>query len=157
MAMARVGSILAYFPSVRLRLSRRWLWRMPSSGMLRRVVLFTTDVSEERITTIMVTGIDEQKLATAVFWWWRLYVPPKRRFLQEPRGVTSQKTAFFVLSFFCRNNRSIIKSLSCLCHRVSSLIVARQRVRKQRKQYACNNKLLDTLSSKPSVSRQNTM
>jgi hypothetical protein len=30
-------------------------------------------------------------------WWWRRYVPPKRRFLQEPHGVTSQKTAFFTL------------------------------------------------------------
>jgi hypothetical protein len=24
------------------------------------------------------------------------YIPPKRRFLQEPHGVTSQKTAFFI-------------------------------------------------------------
>jgi hypothetical protein len=28
-------------------------------------------------------------------WWLRCYVPPKCRFLQEPHGVTSQKTAFF--------------------------------------------------------------
>jgi hypothetical protein len=28
-------------------------------------------------------------------WWRRRQVPPKRRFLQEPHGVTSQKTAFF--------------------------------------------------------------
>jgi hypothetical protein len=28
-------------------------------------------------------------------WWWRRYIPPKFRFLQEPHGVTSQKTAFF--------------------------------------------------------------
>jgi hypothetical protein len=27
---------------------------------------------------------------------WRLYIPPKRPFLQEPHGVTSQKTAFDV-------------------------------------------------------------
>jgi hypothetical protein len=26
---------------------------------------------------------------------WRRNVPPKRRFLQEPYGVTSQKTAFY--------------------------------------------------------------
>jgi hypothetical protein len=25
-------------------------------------------------------------------------VPPKRRFLQEPHGVTSQKTAFFIVT-----------------------------------------------------------
>jgi hypothetical protein len=33
--------------------SRQWLWRMPSSGMLRRVALVRIDVSEERITSIM--------------------------------------------------------------------------------------------------------
>jgi hypothetical protein len=27
--------------------------------------------------------------------WWRQHVPPKRWFVQEPRGVTSQKKAFF--------------------------------------------------------------
>jgi hypothetical protein len=27
--------------------------------------------------------------------WWRRYVLPKRRFLQEPHGVTSHKTEFF--------------------------------------------------------------
>jgi hypothetical protein len=29
-------------------------------------------------------------------WWWRLYVPPKRRFLQEPHDVTPQKTVLFI-------------------------------------------------------------
>jgi hypothetical protein len=28
-------------------------------------------------------------------WWLRPYVTPKRRFLQEPHGVTSQKTPFY--------------------------------------------------------------
>jgi hypothetical protein len=28
-------------------------------------------------------------------WWWKRYIPPKRRFLQEPHCVTSQKTTFF--------------------------------------------------------------
>jgi hypothetical protein len=37
---------------VRLRFSRRWLWRMPFSGMWRRVVLGRTDVSEERIASL---------------------------------------------------------------------------------------------------------
>jgi hypothetical protein len=31
-------------------------------------------------------------------WWWRSKVPPKRRFLQEAHGVTSQKTAFFIVT-----------------------------------------------------------
>jgi hypothetical protein len=30
--------------------------------------------------------------------WCRRYVPPKRRFLQESRGVTSQTTAFFIVT-----------------------------------------------------------
>jgi hypothetical protein len=29
-------------------------------------------------------------------WWRRRQVPPKRRFLQEPHGVTTQKTPFFI-------------------------------------------------------------
>jgi hypothetical protein len=33
-------------------------------------------------------------------WWRRRQVPPKRRFLQEPYGVTSQKTPFFFLVLF---------------------------------------------------------
>jgi hypothetical protein len=48
-----------------LGVSLRWLWRMLSSGKLRRVALV------------------------------RMNIPPKRRFLQEPHTVTSQKTAFF--------------------------------------------------------------
>jgi hypothetical protein len=30
--------------------------------------------------------------------WSRRYVPPKHRFLQEPHGVTSQMTAFFIVT-----------------------------------------------------------
>jgi hypothetical protein len=45
-----------------LRFSRRWLWRMPSSGMWRRVDLVWTDNSEERIA---VCGL--QPPAHAVF------------------------------------------------------------------------------------------
>jgi hypothetical protein len=45
---------------------------MMTSGMLRRVALVRTDVSEE------------------------LTPPPKRQFLQEAHGVTSQKAAFFI-------------------------------------------------------------
>jgi hypothetical protein len=32
-------------------------------------------------------------------WWWRRYVPPKHRFLQEPHGVTSHNTVFFTCQY----------------------------------------------------------
>jgi hypothetical protein len=47
--------------------------------MLRCVAVVTTVVSEQRIASIIRVS----------------YVSPKRRFLQESHGVTSQKTAFF--------------------------------------------------------------
>jgi hypothetical protein len=49
---------------------------MASSGMLRRVALVRTDVSED----------------------FSAYFPPKRRLLQEPHGVTFQKTPFFIVT-----------------------------------------------------------
>jgi hypothetical protein len=52
---------------------------MLSSGMLHRVVLVRADVSEELSASIRVNGGDTIS-----------------NFLQGPRGVTSQKTAFFV-------------------------------------------------------------
>jgi hypothetical protein len=39
-------------------------------------------------------------------WWRRRQVPPKRRFLQEPHGVTTQKTPFYnLLCFLCVSTR----------------------------------------------------
>jgi hypothetical protein len=74
---------------------------MVSSEMLRRVTLVRTDVSEElSASLIRVTKIGE--LGTT------LAVASNRhtlrrniscRFLQEPHGVTSQKTPFFKLIF----------------------------------------------------------
>jgi hypothetical protein len=67
--------------------------------MLRRVALVGTDVSEEdRISSIItVTRIVE--LGTfAVTSNRRRYVPTKRGILQEPHGVTPQKTAFFLVT-----------------------------------------------------------
>jgi hypothetical protein len=112
----------------RWRFSRRWLWRMVSSGLLRRVTLVRTDVSEEpgasfiRVTKIGKLGTSQaptsnRRTLRSIFFaayvgcslelvlflvhrflslWWRRQVPPKRRFLQEPHGVTTQKTPFFV-------------------------------------------------------------
>jgi hypothetical protein len=31
-------------------------------------------------------------------WRWSRYLPPKRRFLQKPHGVTSHKTEFFIVT-----------------------------------------------------------
>jgi hypothetical protein len=88
-----------------------------SSGLLRRVALVRTDVSEEPgASFIRVTKIGELGTTQAVTnnrrtlqsfvpshwflspWWRRRWVPPKRRFLQEPHGVTSQKTRFCIVS-----------------------------------------------------------
>jgi hypothetical protein len=39
-------------------------------------------------------------------WWRRRQVPPRRRFLQEPHGVTSQKTTFFISCLVRRTSKS---------------------------------------------------
>jgi hypothetical protein len=109
---------------------------MVSSGLLRRVALVRTDVSEERgASFIRVTKIGELEttqaatsnrrtlrrntndercvrrlLVTAsvvpsstilVTLMKEAQFPPKRRFLQEPHGETSQKTPFFKLHNVC--------------------------------------------------------
>jgi uncharacterized protein (DUF2384 family) len=64
---------------------------MSSSGMLRRVALVRTDLSEEPSASIIrVTRIGELGTTLAV----RSNRRTPRRFLQEPHGVTSQKRAF---------------------------------------------------------------
>jgi hypothetical protein len=90
---------------------------MSSSGMLSRVALVRTDVSEARITSsIMVTRIGELQttlaltssvlqllvianvvlsLSILVTLMMETTRSPKRRFLQEPHEVTTQKTTFF--------------------------------------------------------------
>jgi hypothetical protein len=85
---------------------------MASSGILRRVALVRTDVSEELSASIRVTRIGElrttQRASVASY----SYAVPsspilvtlmkealsslKRRLLQEPHGVTSQKMPFFM-------------------------------------------------------------
>jgi hypothetical protein len=98
-------------------------WRMVSSALLRRVALVRTDVSEEpgpsfiRVTKISELGTTQaatsnrrtlrrNTMQLVLFlvhlflspWWRRLQVPPKRRFLQEPHGITTQKTPFFIVT-----------------------------------------------------------
>jgi hypothetical protein len=73
---------------------------MVSSGLLRRVALVKTDVSEEPgASFIRVTKIGELGTTQAATsnrrTLRRLVFPSKRRFLQEPHGVTTQKTPFF--------------------------------------------------------------
>jgi hypothetical protein len=70
---------------------------MSSPGMLRRVTLVKTDVSEESSASIIrVTRIGEVGTMLAVTN--NRHTMPKRRFLQDPHGVTSQKTAYFIVA-----------------------------------------------------------
>jgi hypothetical protein len=106
-----------------LKFSGWGLWRMRSYGMLRHVTVVRTYVSEQRSASITrVTRISKLGITflfsvlrflvnanvvpsspILVRWWWRPYVPPKRRLYQDPHGVASQKTAFF------KNNLDVLK------------------------------------------------
>jgi hypothetical protein len=73
---------------------------MVSSGMLRNVTLVRAYVSEgPSASFIRVTRIGELGTTLAVTSNRRtlrsVRLPPKRRFLQDPHGVTSQNTSFF--------------------------------------------------------------
>jgi hypothetical protein len=66
--------------------------------MRRHVALVWTDTSEEYIATIVgVEIISELRIMLAVTNNWRT-VWREHRFLQEPLGITSQKTEFFVFT-----------------------------------------------------------
>jgi hypothetical protein len=102
---------------------------MPSSGMLRRVALVRTGVSEEHIASVIRStriGVEialavtsnRMTLASVASYCKRcsqLCDPchhhdgsdtflKRRRFLQEPHGVTSQKTAFFIFTVVKTSN-----------------------------------------------------
>jgi hypothetical protein len=90
---------------------------MPSSGMLCRLALIRTDVSEKRsASTIRVTRIGEVGTKLAVTsnrntLQRNNYVPPKRRFLREPHGVTYQKTGFFIVTAVKTANLTLCQSV----------------------------------------------
>jgi hypothetical protein len=63
--------------------------------MLRRVPLVTTDTAFIRIMLrLLVTANVVPGSPILITLMMEAYVPPKRRFLQEPRGVSSKKTTF---------------------------------------------------------------
>jgi hypothetical protein len=45
-----------------------------------------------------------------------IYIPPKRRFLQEPHGITTQKTAFFRAEKYLKCNADLSESTLLLGH-----------------------------------------
>jgi hypothetical protein len=76
---------------------------MVSSGLLRRVALVRTDVSEESVflrsvRRLLVTACVVPSSPIFVTLMKKAPGPPKRRFLQEPHGVTTQKTQFFIVT-----------------------------------------------------------
>jgi hypothetical protein len=76
---------------------------MESSGMLRHVTLVRTEVSEElsasiiRVTRIGELGTTLAEISNRRTLEIQSLVPPKCRYLQEPHGVTSQKTPFYTM------------------------------------------------------------
>jgi hypothetical protein len=65
-----------------------------------------------QLHSLVYQFIRERKLRLTLFlvhrflshWWWRRYVPPKRRFLHEPHGITSQKSPFVLITALTTSN-----------------------------------------------------
>jgi hypothetical protein len=76
---------------------------MPSSGILCHVVLVRTDVLEQYIASIIISEVGKTLAVTISL---IVFTPLEViRFLQDPHGVTSEKTAFF--SYSLRHTWSI--------------------------------------------------
>jgi hypothetical protein len=83
---------------------------MVSSGLLRSVALVRTDVSEEPGASIRVTKIGELETTQAATSNRRkLRRNTKGRFLQEPHGVTTQKTPFFIVTAVKTSNLTCVR------------------------------------------------
>jgi hypothetical protein len=70
------------------------LWRIPSSGILHCVALVRIARSMLRLL-VTVNVVPSSPILSS--WRWKRYVPPKRRFFQEPQSITSQETEFFMV------------------------------------------------------------
>jgi hypothetical protein len=67
---------------------------MPSSGLLRRVALAVFLLLLRLLVTVNFVPISPIHVILLM----EALLSPKRWLLQQPQGVTSQKTAFFIVS-----------------------------------------------------------
>jgi hypothetical protein len=74
-------------------ISRLWMWRLRPSGVLRRVVLQDTNVSEEPIASffMVVYLTDGETISTPWHWRYMQHVSPKRWSTLISHDVTTQK------------------------------------------------------------------
>jgi hypothetical protein len=73
-------------------------------------------------------------------WWRRRQLPPKRRFLQEPHSITTQKTPFFIFLLFVLSNNFIISAYTNI-YRVK-MAVMRRKVSQHTTEQTTNTSLL---------------
>jgi hypothetical protein len=100
-----------------LRFSRRWLCRKPSSGILRRVFLVRTDVSEERIASIIRAGESRWEYMSRCLQTKYTAQDPRRRFparnvisVNISRTLEFTKGVFKTLAYYsCRNTEATYK------------------------------------------------
>jgi hypothetical protein len=96
-------------------------WKMPSSGMLHRVALVRTDISEGRGTSIIratrigkpgttlarTGNVSTLRRNTLLVTWWRRQVPLKCRLLQALHSITFQTTAFCIVTAVKTSNLTV--------------------------------------------------
>jgi hypothetical protein len=83
-------------------------WKLPSSGIYRRVVRIWADVSEERIRILPSHLLSLVSRWTDFRpWRWRWHVTPKRRLIYGLHGAISQKVCNFH-NYGCENLKSFI-------------------------------------------------